>query len=266
MRTFAPSLVAGAGRSADAGRGSCADANLRERLGRDPERARRTCCALALGVTGDADMRVPGRCAGSICCARSAPRRSRRVFKTTVIGFAALDAAAGAGRRGRAALPAGAARAASAPRRRSPPSCSSGCSTWSTVLVLFAVYLVFSPTRRIAVEHSATFVAAQVGRHRRPRSPRSSASAFMMLAAGHPETLGAWAWRGRSGVLPGEDRERGGAAGAHVSSKGCAVVRQPRRLAVAWLLSLPLWLSIALGIWLASQAFHIEMPLRRARS
>jgi len=41
--------------------------------------------------------------------------------------------------------------------------------------------------------------------------------------------------------------------------EGLAVVRQPRRLAIACLLSMPLWLSIALGIWSTSRAFHIEM-------
>jgi glycosyltransferase 2 family protein len=41
--------------------------------------------------------------------------------------------------------------------------------------------------------------------------------------------------------------------------EGLAVVRQPGRLAVAGLLSLPLWLSIALGIWATSRAFHIDM-------
>ena len=41
--------------------------------------------------------------------------------------------------------------------------------------------------------------------------------------------------------------------------EGLAVVRQPRRMAIAMLLSFPLWLSIALGIWSTSRAFHIEM-------
>ena len=39
-------------------------------------------------------------------------------------------------------------------------------------------------------------------------------------------------------------------------------MRQPRRLLVALALSVPLWLSIAAGIWLTSQAFHITFPFR----
>jgi glycosyltransferase 2 family protein len=43
-------------------------------------------------------------------------------------------------------------------------------------------------------------------------------------------------------------------------AEGLAIVRQPARLLAAIALSLPLWLSIALGIWLVTRAFHIEMP------
>ena len=43
-------------------------------------------------------------------------------------------------------------------------------------------------------------------------------------------------------------------------ANGLAIVRQPGRLAVALLLSVPLWLSIATGIWCVSRAFHIDLP------
>jgi uncharacterized membrane protein YbhN (UPF0104 family) len=43
-------------------------------------------------------------------------------------------------------------------------------------------------------------------------------------------------------------------------AQGLAVMRQPGRLAVALVLSFPLWMSIAAGIWLTSQAFHITFP------
>jgi len=46
----------------------------------------------------------------------------------------------------------------------------------------------------------------------------------------------------------------------HAFAEGLAIVRQPVRLAVALLLSVPLWLSIALGIWAVSRAFHIDLP------
>jgi len=37
-------------------------------------------------------------------------------------------------------------------------------------------------------------------------------------------------------------------------------MRQPRRLLIALALSLPLWMSIAMGIWLTTRAFHIALP------
>jgi uncharacterized membrane protein YbhN (UPF0104 family) len=43
-------------------------------------------------------------------------------------------------------------------------------------------------------------------------------------------------------------------------AEGLGVVRSPKRLALAVAYSLPLWLSIAAGIWLVSIAFHIDMP------
>jgi uncharacterized protein (TIRG00374 family) len=41
---------------------------------------------------------------------------------------------------------------------------------------------------------------------------------------------------------------------------GLAVTRDPRRLAQAVALSIPLWLSIAAGIWLTTVAFHMTIP------
>jgi glycosyltransferase 2 family protein len=43
-------------------------------------------------------------------------------------------------------------------------------------------------------------------------------------------------------------------------AEGLAVVRQPRRLLIILVWSIPLWGSIAAGIWLASQAFRIDVP------
>jgi uncharacterized membrane protein YbhN (UPF0104 family) len=40
---------------------------------------------------------------------------------------------------------------------------------------------------------------------------------------------------------------------------GLACVRRPGRLLAALALSLPLWLSIALGVWSASVAFHLAI-------
>jgi uncharacterized protein (TIRG00374 family) len=43
-------------------------------------------------------------------------------------------------------------------------------------------------------------------------------------------------------------------------AQGLGVVRDPVRLAVSLAWSVPLWLSIAFGIWTTSRAFHIELP------
>lgn len=41
---------------------------------------------------------------------------------------------------------------------------------------------------------------------------------------------------------------------------GLAAIRRPGRLLVALALSLPLWLSIAVGIWAVTMAFHLPIP------
>ena len=80
----------------------------------------------------------------------------------------------------------------------------------------------------------------------------------MFLLAGHPEKLGRAALRVER-LLPAR-------AAPIVSgvvqrfAEGLGVMRQPRRLLVAVALSLPLWLSFALGIWLVSRAFYIDLP------
>lgn len=43
-------------------------------------------------------------------------------------------------------------------------------------------------------------------------------------------------------------------------AEGLAVIRKPSRLAVSLVLSFPLWLSIAAGIWGVSRAFHLAIP------
>jgi glycosyltransferase 2 family protein len=47
---------------------------------------------------------------------------------------------------------------------------------------------------------------------------------------------------------------------AHTFVQGMAVMRDPVRLGQSLLLSAPLWLSIALGIWLVTVAFHMTIP------
>ena len=83
--------------------------------------------------------------------------------------------------------------------------------------------------------------------------------AVLFILAGRPERIAAIVGQvGR--ILPA----RATAALASVAGRfttGLAIVRQPQRLLIALLLSFPLWLAIALGIWWGARAFHIELPL-----
>ena len=176
------------------------------------------------------------------------------VFRTTVIGFAVSTL-----------LP---ARAGEVVRpyllaRRAGFSATSAFATiivervldLITVLLLFGFYLAFY-TPAVSAEHSATFTALKSG-GLLAAVASVAGLAFMMLVAGHPEKLAAWALRVER-VLPAKFAAAM-AQFVRTFLEGLAVVRQPARLVVAGLLSLPLWLSIALGIWATSQAFHIDM-------
>ena len=80
----------------------------------------------------------------------------------------------------------------------------------------------------------------------------------MFFLAGHPGTLDSLQAMFER-VLPAR-LAVAGTRFLRTFAAGLAIVRQPGRLAVALLWSVPLWLSIATGIWLVSRAFHIELP------
>lgn len=82
--------------------------------------------------------------------------------------------------------------------------------------------------------------------------------AVLFALAGHPERLGRAAL-GVERVLP-EALARKLAGFVETFAQGLAVMRRPGRLAAALAQSLPLWLSIAAGIWLTSRAFSITFP------
>jgi uncharacterized protein (TIRG00374 family) len=82
--------------------------------------------------------------------------------------------------------------------------------------------------------------------------------ALLFALAGHPERLGRAAAKVER-VLPA----RAARVVAHfveTFAQGLAVMRRPVQLAIALLQSVPIWLSIAAGIWLTSQAFSITFP------
>ena len=109
----------------------------------------------------------------------------------------------------------------------------------------------------VAAHDPRTFHAVKVG--------GLSAAAGAMVAlivlfvlAGHPAALGK-ASLGVARVLPAGLAHRVSKV-VQAFAEGLAAVRQPRRLVATMLWSIPLWLSIATGIWLVSRAFHVEMP------
>ncbi len=128
------------------------------------------------------------------------------------------------------------------------------------VLVLFAAFLLFFSSG-LAEASSATFAQVKLG-----GAIAGGVSVVGLIAmfflAGHPATLER-VTRTVVRVLP----ERLGEAAAKLVrafAEGLAIVRQPDRLLMALVLSVPVWLSIAAGIWLSTLAFHIDMPFTGA--
>jgi uncharacterized protein (TIRG00374 family) len=125
-----------------------------------------------------------------------------------------------------------------------------------TVLLLFAFFVLTSASgvvagspdelARVKLGGLSALAAAITG------------FAVMFALAGHPGRLARVALRVER-VLPA--RLAHALAGfVETFAQGLAVMRQPGRLLVSLALSVPLWLSIAVGIWLTSQAFHITFP------
>jgi uncharacterized membrane protein YbhN (UPF0104 family) len=84
------------------------------------------------------------------------------------------------------------------------------------------------------------------------------ALAVFFVMAGHPARLAATLSR-LGQVLP----SKFAALVAEFAEKfalGLGAIRRPRRLVVALLLSVPLWLCIALGTWSAAEAFRLPIP------
>lgn len=126
-----------------------------------------------------------------------------------------------------------------------------------TVLGLFAVFvLTLDPAALTAADPTALTRAKLGGLIGAAAAAAGLIVAF--AAAGHPERLGRWAL-GIERLLPAR-LARTVAGLIETFAEGLAVMRQPRRLFVSLLLSIPLWMSIAAGIWLTSRAFHITFP------
>jgi len=126
----------------------------------------------------------------------------------------------------------------------------------ATVLLLFAVFVLTVPRGVIAADASAL---ARLEFWGAVAALASIAGLGVLFAlAGHPDRLGRAALRIER-VLPAR-LARAVADFAETFAQGLAVLRQPAPLVSAIAMSFPLWMSIAAGIWLTSQAFHITFP------
>jgi glycosyltransferase 2 family protein len=125
-----------------------------------------------------------------------------------------------------------------------------------TVLALFAVFVLTADPDTIKAQPAHLARVQAGGLLAAAIAAVALTTAF--VAAGHPERLGRWALRVEH-VLPAR-LARMVAKFVESFTQGLGVMRQPRRLLVSLALSVPLWLSIAAGIWLTSLAFHITFP------
>jgi len=180
------------------------------------------------------------------------PTRFSIAFQTTVIGFAAsflLPA-----RPGEVLRPYLLAR-----RENLPPTAAFATIILErlldlvTVLVLFGVFVLVVDPATLSGD-PALYGRVKTGGLVAASGAVAGLVVFFFLA-GHPERLGQWALKFER-VLPA--RLAGLVARlVEAFAQGLAVMRQPARLLVSLVLSLPLWLSIAAGIWVTSRAFHM---------
>lgn len=125
-----------------------------------------------------------------------------------------------------------------------------------TVVGLLAVYMFFF-RQELATTNAVAFEAVKWAGGTAGVTALA-ALALLFVLAGNPARLGAALTRLEQ-VVPSK------LAGllARIAEKfatGLGVIRRPSRLLVALVLSVPLWLSIALGIWTAALAFRLAIP------
>jgi len=122
-----------------------------------------------------------------------------------------------------------------------------------TVLLLFGAFVVTVDPRSLSGDPEL-YGRVKIGGLVAGAGALAVFGVFFALA-GHPERLGQLALRVER-VLPARIA-RAVASFVETFAQGLGVMRQPRRLLVSLVLSIPLWLSIAAGIWMTSRAFHM---------
>lgn len=122
-----------------------------------------------------------------------------------------------------------------------------------TVVLLFGVFVLFVDPASISAD-PVVYARVKTGGLIAAAGSIGGLALFFVLA-GHPERLGQWALR-IEGVLPAR-LARLVAQFVEGFAQGLAVMRRPAHLLGSLALSFPLWLSIALGIYVTSHAFHM---------
>ncbi|MGH9409079.1 MAG: lysylphosphatidylglycerol synthase transmembrane domain-containing protein [Vicinamibacterales bacterium] len=122
-----------------------------------------------------------------------------------------------------------------------------------TVLLLFGVFVLAVDPSSLA-GHPALYGDVKLGGLVAAGAAVGGLVVLFTLA-GHPERLGRAALKIER-ILP-ERLARRVARFVETFAQGLGVLRQPGRLAVSLILSIPLWLSIASGIWIVSRAFEM---------
>ena len=126
-----------------------------------------------------------------------------------------------------------------------------------TVLLLFAFFVLTADPASTSAAPAAMERVKVGGLHRRGGRRRR---AGRRLRCGRPSRApGPLGAQHRAGAAR-PDSPGSSPRSSKRSPQGLAVMRQPRRLLVSFALSIPLWMSIAAGIWLTSLAFHITFP------
>ncbi|MSO45631.1 MAG: flippase-like domain-containing protein [Acidobacteria bacterium] len=182
------------------------------------------------------------------------PTRFRTVFRSTIIGFAALGILPA--RAGDLLRPYLVAR-----QEQLPAPATFATIVMERVLDLLAVLLllagfVWSASAAALVQDSLL-------------QPIKIAASLALLAtvallglmwtlATHPERIGGLVFTAARVLPRGMARSLGRVASTF--SSGFAMARQPRELAIAVLWSFPLWIIYAAEAWFVTRAFGIEMP------
>jgi len=119
----------------------------------------------------------------------------------------------------------------------------------ATVVMLFALALPLSGVPVADEIRVGGLVAAGAA---------AAGLAVLFVCAGHPERLGRWTAR-VAAILPARMAETVSHA-VRTFAEGLAVLRSPAHLIGAIVWGLPVWASIAVGIWITSRAFGLEFP------